>query len=195
MAAPPPPLSLVIQRLLAPELDITTCEFRGMRVLVRADLNVPLAGDGTVSDRERVDAALPTLRSLAGAGARVVVASHLGRPEPGKEPEEEMRRRDSLRPVAALLAEALGDAFAGLADDCVGPSARAMVVCLQDGQARAQHRYSLLGIVLNGVSWHPYCAHPPAGVPAGEHALRGGRREGRARAGGGAGGAVRRVRA
>ena len=140
MAAAPLPLSLVVQRLLAPEKDITTHDFCSMRVLVRADLNVPLSSDGSVADRERLDAALPTLRTLAASGARVVVASHLGRPEPGKEPEEEMRRRDSLRPVAALLAEALGPAFVGLADDCVGPSARAMVACLQDGQARAQRR-------------------------------------------------------
>ena len=135
-AVPPLPLSAVITRLLAPELDIATQTFSGLRVLVRADLNVPLSRDGSVADRERVDAALPTLRQLAAAGARVVVASHMGRPEPGKEPEEEMRRRDSLRPVAALLTDALGDAFVGLADDCVGPSATEMVARLRDGQAR-----------------------------------------------------------
>jgi phosphoglycerate kinase len=138
MAAPAQtPLSAVITRLLAPEMDVRTQTLTGQRVLVRADLNVPLSSDGSVADRERVDAALPTLRQLAAAGARVVVASHLGRPQPGKEPEDEMRRRDSLSPVAALLADALGDAFAGLADDCVGPSATAMVASLRDGQARA----------------------------------------------------------
>lgn len=146
MAAPPPlPLSLVIQRLLSPEKDITTREFRSMRVMVCADLNVPLSSDGSVADRERLDAALPTLRTLASGGARVVLASHLGRPQPGAEPEAEMRRRDSLRPVASLLAEALGDAFVGLADDCVGPSARAMVACVQDGQARSARWLPPLG--------------------------------------------------
>ncbi len=138
MAAPPeaPPLAEVISRLLAPELDIATQEWRGQRVLVRADLNVPLARDGSVADRERIDAALPTLRLLAARGARVVVASHLGRPQPGKEPAEEMRMRDSLRPVAALLAQALGEQFAGMAEDCAGASACELVSRLRDGQAR-----------------------------------------------------------
>ena len=159
----------VVQRLLSPELDIAAQVFHSQRVLVRADLNVPLTADGRVADRERVDAALPTLRLLAAGGARVVVASHLGRPQPGKEPAEEMRRRDSLRPVAELLAAELGDAFTGMADDCAGPSAKALVASLRDGQAR-----------------HPLCAvrhmrhaHPShdccAGVSAREHAVRGGR--------------------
>ena len=129
----------VVQRLLSPELDICAQDFRGQRVFVRADLNVPLAREGgrtRVADHERIDAALPTLRLLAAGGARVVAASHLGRPEPGKEPEEDMRRRDSLRPVAAVLAAELGDAFTGMADDCAGPSAAALVASLRDGQAR-----------------------------------------------------------
>ena len=139
MAAPRALLHDVVQRLLSPELDMATQDFRGQRVFVRADLNVPLAREGgrtRVADRERIDAALPTLRQLASCGARVVVASHLGRPEPGKEPEDEMRRRDSLRPVADVLAGELGDAFAGMADDCAGPSAAALVARLRDGQAR-----------------------------------------------------------
>ena len=141
MAAPHASLHDVVQRLLSPELDVAVQDFRGKRVFVRADLNVPLAREGgrtRVADRERIDAALPTLRQLVAGGARVVVASHLGRPEPGKEPEDEMRRRDSLRPVADVLATELGDAFAGMADDCAGPSAAALVARLRDGQARVQ---------------------------------------------------------
>jgi phosphoglycerate kinase len=131
------PLSDVIARLLAPAADISAQDFRGQRVLVRADLNVPLSRDGRVTDRERIDAALPTLRQLAEGGARVIVASHLGRPQPGEEPEAQMRARDSLRPVAALLAEALGqERFIGIADDCAGPSAAALVARLRDGQVR-----------------------------------------------------------
>ena len=136
--AAPPSLHDVVRRLLSPELDIATQDFHGQRVLVRADLNVPISREGgtvRVADRERIDAALPTLRQLSAAGARVVVASHMGRPEPGKEPEAEMRSRDSLRPVADVLAAELGDAFAGMADDCVGPSATALVASLRDGQA------------------------------------------------------------
>jgi phosphoglycerate kinase len=136
MAAPQPPLADVVAQLLSPACDIATQDFRGQRVLVRADLNVPLARDGSVADRSRLDAALPTLRQLADGGARVIVASHLGRPEPGKESEAEMRRRDSLRPVAALLADALGSVFIGMADDCAGASACNTVSRLRDGQAR-----------------------------------------------------------
>lgn len=123
----------VAARLLAPERDLAAHDLRGQRVLVRCDLNVPLQGS-RVSDATRVDASLPTLRRLLESGARVIVASHLGRPEPGCEPEAEMRARDSLAPVAELLAAALGAAFLGLAADTTGPSARALVGRLQDGQ-------------------------------------------------------------
>ena len=141
MAAPssPPPLHDVAAALLSPEKDITprASGWRGKRVMVRADLNVPLGPDGRVADAERIDAALPTLRLLAHAGARVLVVSHLGRPEPGKEPEADMRRRDSLEPVATVLRDALGnDTFVGLAEDLVGPSARALAERLADGQVR-----------------------------------------------------------
>ena len=130
-------VSALVARLLEPQHDLAACAdtLRGKRVLDRADLNVPLNVDGTVADATRLDAALATVRLLAGAGARVVVASHLGRPEPGKETAEATRRRDSLRPVAAALKAALGEeVFLGMADDCTGPSARALVGRLQDGQ-------------------------------------------------------------
>lgn len=125
------PLSDVLTRLLEPDKDVSAAALRGARVLVRCDLNTPLrtGADGArvVADRERLDASLPLLRSLVAAGARVVVASHLGRPRPGREPEAGMRARDSLWPVAELLSAALGPAFAGFARDTVGPSARALV--------------------------------------------------------------------
>ncbi|WP_198008928.1 phosphoglycerate kinase [Saccharomonospora saliphila] len=98
----------------------------GRRVLVRADLNVPLDGE-EITDDGRVRAALPTIERLARAGARVVVAAHLGRPKGA--PEEKY----SLRPVAARLGELLG-ARVALAGDVVGEGARSTVSALADGQ-------------------------------------------------------------
>ncbi len=99
---------------------------RGRRVFVRADLNVPLA-EGVVRDDSRIRASLPTLRRLMAAGARVVLGSHLGRPN-GK-PSAAL----SLRPVAARLAELLGRGVA-FAEDCVGPAAEEAVAELRDGE-------------------------------------------------------------
>jgi phosphoglycerate kinase len=101
-------------------------DLRGKRVLVRSDFNVPLDGT-TITDDGRVRAALPTLQALLGAGARVVVTAHLGRPKGA--PEDKY----SLAPVAARLGELLGQDVA-LATDTVGESAKATVAALQDGQ-------------------------------------------------------------
>src|SRR5699024_11137785 len=101
-------------------------DLRGERVLVRADLNVPLDGS-TITDDGRIRAALPTLTRLVEAGARVVVISHLGRPQGA--PEDAY----SLRPVAARLGELLGQEVA-FAADTVGDSARATVDSLADGR-------------------------------------------------------------
>ncbi|HEX7662727.1 MAG TPA: phosphoglycerate kinase [Pseudonocardiaceae bacterium] len=98
---------------------------RGRRVLVRADLNVPLDGT-TITDDGRVRASVPTLKALIGAGARVVVTAHLGRPK------GVVNAKFSLAPVAARLSELLGVPVA-LASDVTGPSARQVVADLTDG--------------------------------------------------------------
>jgi len=98
---------------------------RGLRVFVRADLNVPTK-DGVVGDDTRIRATLPTLRRLIEAGARVVVASHLGRPKGKADPKY------TLAPVARRLSELLG-APVGFAPDCVGPVAEAAVAALAPG--------------------------------------------------------------
>ena len=98
----------------------------GRYVLLRADLNVPLDGD-TITDDGRIRASLPTISKLVEAGARVVVAAHLGRPKGAPEP------KFSLKPVAARLGELL-DATVTLASDVVGASAKSTVDGLADGQ-------------------------------------------------------------
>ncbi|MGO2192194.1 phosphoglycerate kinase [Brachybacterium sp. AOP42-C2-15] len=101
-------------------------ELRGKRVLVRADLNVPLDGT-TITDDGRIRAALPTLTRLVEAGARVAVISHLGRPKGA--PEDKY----SLKPVVGRLGELLGQDVA-FATDTVGSSAQEVVAGLEDGQ-------------------------------------------------------------
>ena len=98
----------------------------GRRVFCRVDFNVPLSG-GKVTDDARIRATLPTIRHCIGRGARLVVASHLGRPKDGPDP------RYSMEPVAARLAELLG-ADVMLADEMVGDGARKVVSDLRDGQ-------------------------------------------------------------
>jgi phosphoglycerate kinase len=98
----------------------------GKRVLVRSDLNVPLDGD-RITDDGRIRASLPTIEALAGAGAKVVVMAHLGRPKGSPDPAY------SLRPVATRLGELLGTEV-HFATDTVGESARAVVDDLADGE-------------------------------------------------------------
>jgi phosphoglycerate kinase len=97
----------------------------GKRVLVRVDLNVPMK-DGRVTDRLRIERQAPTLRELAGKGARVIVLSHFDRPK-GK-----FVAAMSLRPVAPALAEAIGRPVA-FAEDCTGEKAQCAVALLRDG--------------------------------------------------------------
>ena len=101
-------------------------DLRGRRVLVRSDLNVPLA-DGWIGDDGRIRASIPTLRALRDRGARVVVAAHLGRPKGAPDPAY------SLWPVAQRLGELLGASVA-FASDAVGDSATETVGSLADGE-------------------------------------------------------------
>jgi len=105
--------------------DLLAEGVRGRRVLLRADLNVPLA-DGEISDDGRIRAVLPTVTTLRDAGARVIVVSHLGRPKGAPDPKY------TLRPVAGRLAELAGSPVA-FATDTVGESAQSTVAGLGDG--------------------------------------------------------------
>ncbi len=100
----------------------------GRRVLVRADFNVPLDAAGAIADDTRIVESLPTIRDLLARGGRVVLMSHLGRPDGERDP------RASLRPVAARLAELLGFPVP-LVDDTVGASAEAATAALAPGRA------------------------------------------------------------
>ncbi len=97
----------------------------GKRVLVRADLNVPMK-DGRVSDATRIERLAPTLKDLIAKKAKVVVLSHFDRPKGKRVPEM------SLKPIAAVLAQVIG-ADVAFADDCIGDEAKRIVDGLQPG--------------------------------------------------------------
>ncbi len=111
-------------------LTLDDLDVAGKRVLVRADLNVPLAdgpdGSRVITDDGRIRASIPTLSNLTGRGAKVIVAAHLGRPK--GEPKPEL----SLAPVAARLGELIGKDVV-LTDAPTGPGAAAAVEAMADG--------------------------------------------------------------
>ncbi|GAN90568.1 phosphoglycerate kinase [Gluconobacter frateurii M-2] len=100
-------------------------EARGKRVLVRADLNVPMH-DGVITDATRIERVAPTISELAGKGARVVVLSHFDRPKGKVVPSM------SLHPIAVKLGEVLGKPVT-FVPECVGPTVEAAVAALKDG--------------------------------------------------------------
>jgi phosphoglycerate kinase len=104
---------------------LDSARFKGKRVLVRVDLNVPME-NGAVSDSTRIERILPTIRDIAGQGGKVILLAHFGRPK-GRD------AKDSLKPVAAALAAHLG-AEVAFAEDCIGPVAEAAVKALKPGQ-------------------------------------------------------------
>ncbi len=105
---------------------LSELEVSGRRVFVRVDFNVPLGPDGKVSDDSRIVASLPTIRYLIGKGARLVIASHLGRPK-GK-----ADLKQSLRPVRDLLERFLRQSVA-FSESIVGPAAEAASRAVPDG--------------------------------------------------------------
>ena len=112
-------------------------EVRGKRILLRADLNVPVR-DGQITDLTRLERLTPTIRELADGGARVIVVSHFDRPKGVRVPEM------SLGPVRVALEQVLGHPV-HFADDCIGPDADRAVSALRDGEV----------LMLENTRYHP----------------------------------------
>jgi len=119
------------------KVTIKELELRGKRVFIRVDFNVPLK-DGVVTDDTRIRETLPTLKLAIEKGARLVLASHLGRPKGGPDPKY------SVRPAAKKLEELLGKPVA-FGKDCVGPGVESQSKALRDGEV----------LVLENVRFHP----------------------------------------
>jgi phosphoglycerate kinase len=109
------------------KLSIADVPIRGKRVFIRVDFNVPLDQQGHVTDDTRIRASLPTIQQAMAGGAKVILASHLGRPAGKVEP------RYSLRPVGVRLSELLETAIT-IADDCVGPMVEDRVARMHEGE-------------------------------------------------------------
>jgi phosphoglycerate kinase len=120
------------------KLSIVDIPLRGKRVFIRVDFNVPLDEQGHVTDDTRIRASLPTIQHAMASGAKVILASHLGRPAGKVDP------RHSLRPVAGRLSELLAKNIA-MADDCVGPMVEDLVERMREGDV----------LLLENLRFHP----------------------------------------
>jgi phosphoglycerate kinase len=120
------------------KLSIADVPIEGKRVFVRVDFNVPLDKQGHVTDDTRIRASLPTIQHATARGAKVILASHLGRPAGKVDP------RYSLQPVAACLSGLLGQ-NTPVADDCVGPTVEDLVARMREGEV----------LLLENLRFHP----------------------------------------
>lgn len=120
------------------KLSIRDLDLKGKRVFMRVDFNVPLDDAGKITDDTRIRATLPTIKHACEHGARLILASHLGRPKGKPNP------RMSLRPAAARLSELLGKPVQ-FGEDCVGPEVQKQAPSLADGDV----------LLLENLRFHP----------------------------------------
>ena len=107
--------------------SIKDIEFKGKRVIVRVDFNVPLDENNNITDDNRIVGALPTIKYLLEGGAKIILVSHLGRPKDGFE------AKFSMAPAAKRLSELLGKPVL-LAKDVIGEDAKTKAAALKDGE-------------------------------------------------------------
>jgi len=120
------------------KLSVADINFRGRRVLLRVDFNVPLDDAGHITDDRRIREALPTIKKIVGDGGRVIACSHLGRPKGKADP------KFSLRPAAVRLGNLLGKQVV-FAEDCIGPEASNVVGRMKSGDV----------VLLENLRFHP----------------------------------------
>ncbi len=120
------------------KVSVADINFRGHKVLLRVDFNVPLDKQGKITDDRRIREALPTIKKISGDGGMVIACSHLGRPKNGPDPSM------SLRPCAERLSQLLGKPVA-FAEDCVGPEAANPVGRMKNGDV----------LLLENLRFHP----------------------------------------
>lgn len=128
--------------------NIQDYNFSGKRVFVRVDFNVPLDEELHITDDTRIRAALPTLKKIVADGGRLIIASHLGRPKTGKEPNLSMKN------IVAHVSDLLGTEVK-LAPDAVGEEVKKMAMELKDGEA----------LLLENLRYHAEEQGKPMGLP------------------------------